>query len=69
MSVSKDIRLNTGMVHPEFESIVQRIIQKMDKDELAEMRKDFHTRLRLMIQIINASFFKIINSLEAAFSH
>lgn len=49
MSPTQEIKLNTGMVHPEFESIVQRIIQTVDKDKLAELRKDFHTRLRITL--------------------
>ena len=38
-----------GMMHPNFESLVQRIIQTVDKERLAELRKDFHTRLRITI--------------------
>lgn len=38
-----------GMIHPEFESLVQRIIQTVDKEKLAELRKDFHTRLRITL--------------------
>ncbi len=38
-----------GLIHPEFESLVQRIIQTVDKDKLAELRKDFHTRLRITL--------------------
>jgi hypothetical protein len=38
-----------GMIHPHFESLVQRIIQNVDKDKLTELRKDFHTRLRMTL--------------------
>ncbi len=38
-----------GMVHPDFDSLVQRLIQTVDKDKLAELRKDFHTRLRITL--------------------
>lgn len=38
-----------GLIHPEFESLVQRIIQTVDKEKLAELRKDFHTRLRITL--------------------
>lgn len=38
-----------GMIHPNFESLVQRIIQTVDKEKLAELRKDFHTRLRITL--------------------
>lgn len=38
-----------GMMHPNFESLVQRIIQNVDKQKLAELRRDFHTRLRITL--------------------
>jgi len=38
-----------GMIHPDFEALVQKIIQTVDKDRLAELRKDFHTRLRITL--------------------
>ena len=38
-----------GMMHPDFESLVQRIILTVDKQKLAEMRRDFHTRLRITL--------------------
>ncbi|MBI4403723.1 MAG: hypothetical protein HY537_06165 [Deltaproteobacteria bacterium] len=38
-----------GMIHPDFESLVQRMIQAVDKERLAELRKDFHTRLRITL--------------------
>ncbi|MBY0370858.1 hypothetical protein K2X33_09245 [bacterium] len=38
-----------GMIHPEFEILVRRIIETVDKDRLADLRKDFHTRLRLTL--------------------
>lgn len=37
------------LIHPEFESLVQRIIETVDKDKLAELRRDFHTRLRITL--------------------
>jgi len=40
---------NTGMINPDFESLVQRIIQTVEKDKLADLRKDFHTRLRITL--------------------
>lgn len=42
-------RKQSGLVLPEFESLVQRIIQTVDKTKLAELRKDFHTRLRITL--------------------
>lgn len=47
MTLSNDPK--TGLMHPEFESIVERIIQMVDKDKLAELRRDFHTRLRITL--------------------
>lgn len=38
-----------GLMHPEFESLVARIIQTVEKDKLAELRRDFHTRLRITL--------------------
>jgi hypothetical protein len=38
-----------GMIHPDFESLVQRIIQTVDKERLTELRRDFHTRLRITL--------------------
>jgi hypothetical protein len=38
-----------GMIHPDFEALVQKIIAHVDASELAELRKDFHTRLRLTL--------------------
>ncbi len=37
------------MIHPHFESLVQRIIQSVEKDRLASLRRDFHTRLRITL--------------------
>ena len=34
-------------LNPEFDSLVHRIIALLDKEKLAELKKDFHTRLRL----------------------
>lgn len=49
MRVSQDGERKTAMVHPDFEALVQRIIQAVDKDKLAELRRDFHTRLRITL--------------------
>jgi hypothetical protein len=38
-----------GMIHPDFEALVQKIIGHVDSTELADLRKDFHTRLRLTL--------------------
>ncbi len=38
-----------GMIHPEFEVLVKRIIETVEKERLAELRRDFHTRLRLTL--------------------
>ncbi len=38
-----------GMIHPDFEALVQKIIAHVDSSELADLRKDFHTRLRLTL--------------------
>ncbi len=37
------------LVHPSFETLVQRIIDSIGKDKLATLRKDFHTRLRITL--------------------
>lgn len=37
------------MINPEFESLVHRIIQTVEKDKLSELRRDFHTRLRITL--------------------
>ncbi len=39
----------SGNVHPQFESIVDRIIKVTDKQTLADLRRDFHTRLRITL--------------------
>lgn len=49
MSDTLDVKPQSGLVHPEFESLVQRIIQTVDKETLSELRKDFHTRLRITL--------------------
>ncbi len=38
-----------GLIHPDFETIVARIIQSVDKEKLKELRKDFHARLRITL--------------------
>jgi len=38
-----------SLLHPNFESLVQRIITSVGKDRLAALRKDFHTRLRITL--------------------
>lgn len=38
-----------GMIHPEFESIVQKIIQTVERRRLEDLRRDFHTRLRMTL--------------------
>ncbi len=47
--MSGSTKAKSALVHPGFESIVDRIIQSVDKEELAELRKDFHTRLRITL--------------------
>src|SRR3954469_11252049 len=37
------------MIHPDFGALVQRIIQTVEKDRLSELRRDFHTRLRITL--------------------
>jgi hypothetical protein len=37
------------VINPEFDQLVQRIIQTVDKPKLAELRRDFHTRLRITL--------------------
>jgi hypothetical protein len=37
------------LLNPDFDSLVQRIIQTVDKPRLAELRRDFHTRLRITL--------------------
>jgi len=39
----------SSAVHPRFESIVDRIIKVTDKQTLADLRRDFHTRLRITL--------------------
>jgi len=48
-SPTKSADIRSGLVHPEFESIVQRIIEKVDKERLEDLRRDFHTRLRITL--------------------
>lgn len=38
-----------GMIHPDFETLVQRIIQTVEKQKLEDLRRDFHTRLRITL--------------------
>lgn len=38
-----------GMVHPDFDSLVQGLISTVGKEKLEELRKDFHTRLRITL--------------------
>lgn len=35
--------------HAEFEKLIARIIESVDKTKLAELRRDFHTRLRISL--------------------
>lgn len=39
----------SGIVHPQFESIVDRIIKVTNKETLADLRRDFHNRLRITL--------------------
>jgi len=39
----------TPAVHPDFDSLVQSLIQSVAKDRLEELRRDFHTRLRITL--------------------
>jgi hypothetical protein len=39
----------SATVHPQFESIVDRIIKVTDKQTLSELRRDFHSRLRITL--------------------
>lgn len=45
----KNVGLVSESAHPEFESIVGRIIKVMDKETLADLRRDFHSRLRITL--------------------
>jgi hypothetical protein len=51
--MNQDTPVKTGHVseaaHPEFESIVDRIIKVTKTETLAELRRDFHTRLRITL--------------------
>ena len=38
-----------GLIHPQFESLVDRIIATVDKQKLTDLRRDFHTRLRITL--------------------
>lgn len=49
MSQTQETKMQSGLVHPDFDSLVQRIIQTVDKETLSELRKDFHTRLRITL--------------------
>lgn len=42
-------REETDKGHPEFEKLIARIIESVDKTKLAELRRDFHTRLRISL--------------------
>ncbi len=48
-SSTDTVPATTGMIHPDFESLVQRIIVSVDKEKLAELRRNFHTRLRITL--------------------
>lgn len=37
------------LMHPDFESIVSAILQSVKKEDLADLRKDFHARLRITL--------------------
>lgn len=37
------------LMHPDFESIVSSILQSVKKEDLADLRKDFHARLRITL--------------------
>jgi len=39
----------SSVVHPRFETIVDRIIKSTDKQMLADLRRDFHNRLRITL--------------------
>ena len=43
------VKPHYGMLHPDFEALVQKIIGNVDPAELGDLRKDFHTRLRLTL--------------------
>jgi len=36
-------------IHPTFDSLVRRLVEVVGKDELSELRKDFHNRLRMTL--------------------
>lgn len=38
-----------GMMHSGFEALVHKIIETVEKEKLTEMRRDFHTRLRITL--------------------
>jgi hypothetical protein len=50
MSLTAKISLDrTYGLSGEFDSLTQKIIQSLDRNRLTELRKDFHTRLRIVL--------------------
>lgn len=47
MSQDLAVQRDPALMHPGFSSLVQRIIESFDKPQLEELRREFHTRLRI----------------------
>ncbi len=47
--VARKTEPRLALIHPDFEAIVNRIIQTVEKSKLTELRRDFHTRLRITL--------------------
>ncbi len=47
LPLSTVIQSGGGMLHPSLELLVQKIILGIDKEKLAELKRAFHTRLRI----------------------
>lgn len=45
----KPSEVSCGQTHADFEAIVSRIIHTIEKSRLTELRRDFHTRLRITL--------------------
>ncbi len=47
LAIANVIQAGAGMLHPSLELLVQKIIQGVDKEKLAELKRAFHNRIRI----------------------
>ncbi len=47
LPIQNVIQSGGGMLHPSLELLVQKIIQGIDKEKLAELKRAFHSRIRI----------------------